>query len=356
MPHTPWTLSSELLPLDPKRIVTYDSEFVRERSYYPKLSLAQLHQPHWAKAALFDVQDHDNPALWQALSQHPAPVVMHSGEQDLELMLDHAKALPHVYRDTQVGFALCHPEKTVSYAAMVAHYLGIHLEKSETRSDWLARPLSQRQCDYAADDVGLLSQVYPHLCAELQRLGRLHWWAEDCAQALTRQSQEKAPYHWYKLRGAPQKLRKAHAPAAEALVRLREDIAAAHDLPRRSILSDEQLIDIVLAQPTDFLDLAEHLSEDHPFFANDLAEAQFTDFLKQVPPLRPRTEKVPAAKRNTYQKLLDFVDRRAEELTIASDTLASPRQLKQWLNAEEHEDNPLSHGWRAQILADFKKY
>ena len=104
-------------------------------------------------------------------------------------------ALPQTVRDTQIGFALCSPHLAVSYAQLVEHFLGISPDKSQTRSDWLARPLNAEQRSYAAADVELLARLYPYLVAELRRLNRLDWWAEENAALLARQTRPREPWH-----------------------------------------------------------------------------------------------------------------------------------------------------------------
>ena len=231
MNHTPWQHATADTTYDPARILCYDSEFVRERSYIPKLALVQTCQPG-GNAHLYDPLDGADAVPWHNILHHPAPVVLHAGAQDLELMQLCGGALPATIRDTQTGFALCSPHLAVSYAALVEHYLGIAPDKSQTRSDWLARPLNAAQLDYAADDVGLLARLYPLLVADLQRLGRLAWWAEESAAQLARQQQPREAWHWYRLQGAPQ-LRHDDKPAAQILVEARERIAAARDLAAR---------------------------------------------------------------------------------------------------------------------------
>ena len=222
MIHTPWQYATTNATYDPARILCYDSEFVRERSYIPKLALVQTCQPG-GSAQLYDPLEGDIP--WATILLHPAPLVMHAAAQDLELMQLCGGALPATIRDTQIGFALCSPHLAASYATLVEHYLGIVPDKSQTRSDWLARPLNAAQLDYAADDVGLLARLYPLLVADLQRLGRLAWWAEESATQLARQQQTRDAWHWYRLQGAPQ-LRHDDKPVAQILVEARERLAA----------------------------------------------------------------------------------------------------------------------------------
>ena len=106
---------------DPHHILCYDSEFVREHSYIPKLALVQTCQPG-GSAHLYDPLDGTDAVPWHNILHHPAPVVLHAGAQDLELMQLCGGALPQTVRDTQIGFALCSPHLAVSYAQLVEHF------------------------------------------------------------------------------------------------------------------------------------------------------------------------------------------------------------------------------------------
>ncbi len=353
MSYTPWQASSADFTLTDKRIVCYDSEFVREHFYYPKLALVQLYQPDWQQARLFDPTVQDLSVLWRNIIQHNAPIVMHAGIQDLELMQTVTGELPSQIRDTQLGFALCHPVPRIGYADMVRHYLDILLPKTATRSDWLLRPLRQEQYDYAADDVGLLSRIYPLLSAELASLGRLSWWQEECAYALSYQHEVTEPYHWYKLRGAPQKLRVAHYSAAEALVNIREQMAAKMDLPRRKVLSDEKLIAIALQKPTNAADVAEHLAESH-LMLSDIAmvEDAFERHYKQPVVRQKRALRLNQQQKNRFYQLEKYVRHTAHDLGISRETLATPSQMREWLI--KPEDAALNRGWRQPFFSLFK--
>lgn len=349
---TKWQLTDHLEQLDPERIVVYDSEFVRERHYYPKLSLVQIMQPAWQKAQLIDMQSELCRSVWQQLAQQRAPVVIHAASQDLELMHLHGQLLPNMFRDTQIGFSLISPHKAISYLGFVQHYLGIDLDKSETRSDWLARPLTNEQCQYAANDVGLLLQAYPLLCADLQRLNRMHWWQEECQNLLHEQYHHKEPYHWFKLRGAPQKIRKIHQNTAEALVQLRETVAEKYDLPRRKILSDEKIIEIALAQPQKFDDCLALLPAEHYFLAEENIAEHFEQIRTQTPPAQPRAARLNERQRNILTQLMQFTDDVSHALNIHAETLATPNQLRSWILNQEK--SALNHGWRQAIFAEFK--
>ncbi|SUO94401.1 ribonuclease D [Suttonella ornithocola] len=351
MNYTSWE-DAPAWTFQPNTIICYDSEFVREHSYYPKLALVQIHQPHWRAAALFDPLAHSLKYLWKKLQQHQAPIVLHAGRQDLELLRAESGQLPTQIRDTQLGFALCYPKKMISYADLVEYYLGIKLDKSETRSNWLARPLSDAQCGYAADDVGLLSQVYPYLVEELARLNRLEWWQEECSRMLEvagRQLPQSLP--WYKLKGAPQKLRQPHLFSAQALIAIREYYAAQYDLPRRNVLSDEKLVQIAIRQPTDSVTLAEYLPHDHLMLSNiEQVETVFEKIRKEIIPSRPRAVRLTGVQKKYQEKLERYIQKIAIDLNIAPEILAPPKQVQRFI--VHPENSLLLKGWRKIFFKD----
>ncbi|MDO4642827.1 MAG: HRDC domain-containing protein [Cardiobacteriaceae bacterium] len=330
------------------RILCYDSEFVRERSFFPKLSLIQLCQPV-CTAVLFDVLLQPDSVPWQMILSHPSPLVVHAGIQDLELMRLYGGGKPFVVRDTQVGFALCSSQMTVSYAALVAHFLGIYLDKSQTRSDWLLRPLSERQQAYAADDVGLLVRLYPLLVAELQRLGRLSWWAEECTFLLERQKEERAAWHWYRLQGAPS-LCGSEKRVAQILTETRERLAELYDLPRREVLSDQQIIKIAKRRPQQVEAIAEDIGVNHMLW-QDMAylTQQFNE--DSVLPSVPMSPRLSPNKRRFFEHLCQYTNDVASDLGIHPDMLASARLLKQFC-AKPDSASRLLTGWRAAFFRD----
>lgn len=332
----------------PHHILCYDSEFVREHSYIPKLALVQTCQPG-SSARLYDPLDGVDAVPWRNILHHPAPVVLHAATQDLELMQLCGGGLPQSVRDTQIGFALCSPHLAVSYAQLVEHYLGISPDKSQTRSDWLARPLNAEQRAYAAADVELLARLYPYLVAELRRLNRLDWWAEENAARLARQMRPRESWHWYRLQNAPQ-LRPADRRVAQILTEARERLAAAQDLPRRTIMSDRQLIAIAQKQPPTLEALAEYLSANHPLWQElpYLSERFAAD---TPPPAQPSSPRLSYTRRQQYEKLCRYVADTAVDLGIHPDLLATARTLKHFC-ANPSADSPLLYGWRAAYLRE----
>lgn len=350
MIRTPWSWGRSDDCFDPKRVLAYDSEFVRERHYYPKLSLVQIADDS-GQARIYDAMqpDHKSTPPWNALLNHPSPLIMHAGSQDLEMMRLYGQQLPQSIRDTQLGFAFLSPERTISFSALIRHYLGFTPNKSQTRSDWLQRPLDEAQLDYAANDVGLLLRIYPLLVADLQQAGRLAWWAEECARLLQNEADD-VPFAWYHLRFAPQ-LRGQAIVIADILTRAREAVAQTYDKPRRVILPDKVLFDLALANIDSIEALAEWLPAEHLLWhALPLLDHAFADLSSYSPESIPRAPRLNMLQQKFCQRLQKTIYKIASQLDIHPNLIISPRKLRQWCSENRYDKGLLREGWRGECL------
>lgn len=351
-------------------VVAYDSEFVRDRHYFPKLSLMQIAMMEdgahansiWSaergvstsiKAQLYDALNLDAQApIWKALLNHHAPIVIHAGKQDLEMLMRYSGRLPLQVRDTQIGYGLCSKQATIGLADLCRHYLGVEPDKGQTRSDWLKRPLTLEQLNYAANDVGWLLRVYPYLCADLHRLGRLGWWAEDSARLLHQSYEQVLDYAWYKLPFANQ-LSSAERRVAHILVSIREEVARSQDLPRQKVLHDKQILSLIKYGVRQLDELAEHLSARHILWqAHDALCEAFDNPALPVPDL-PRNPRMRPVVKAFYQQLQAKIDAQAKELEIASNAIILPRQLKHWCAQENWQTGLLREGWRNTFFGQY---
>src|SRR5690606_9381129 len=185
--NTPAELLSHL-PTTPARI-GLDTEFIRERTYWPQLSLVQVAfdegDPGAPRILLLDMLQPGMPgALVPLLQDRAVTKVMHSASEDLVALRHACGALPEPLFDTQVAAGLAGVGAGVGYQRLVQDLLGIAVDKGETRSDWMRRPLSPAQLAYAAEDVRHLFALHDALDARLQALGRRAWFEEDCARML----------------------------------------------------------------------------------------------------------------------------------------------------------------------------
>jgi ribonuclease D len=225
-----------------------DTEFVRERTYYPRLCLIQAALP--GDIALVDaLAIADGGALIEPLADAQRVKLLHAARQDIEALLPlTGKPLAPVF-DTQQAAALLGFPAQVGYAELVRQLLGVELAKGHARTDWSRRPLSPEQLAYAADDVRYLPALAEMLGERLEKAGRRGWMDEEAALlddlSLYRVEPAEA---WKRLKGLERMDAEAFA-AARALARWREQRAMDRDLPRGWVLPDAAIHELAQARP-----------------------------------------------------------------------------------------------------------
>ena len=336
-------------------ILAVDTEFVFERTYYPRLGLVQLATA--GEIWLVDpVACGDLSALGDALTG-PGLKALHSATGDLAVLFRALGTLPHPIVDTQVAAAFAGLGSGISYQRLVEAVIGKLLAKGETRSDWLARPLSPEQLAYAAEDVVDLEEVVLHLRERLSPLGRWDWVLADSARLLETARPlpvESAPD---RLRGLD-RLPPADRTAAQALAIWRERDAIARDLPRRWVLDDAALYLLARYRPANREELEgiagleqRAVKRDGEAWLSILAEAARSP----LEPRLPARGRPSPRERHLADRLHRLVRRRAEELALPPELLAS-RRLVEELAADalagRLELRRELAGWRRGVLGD----
>jgi len=231
-----------------------DTEFLREKTYYPKLCLLQVAMPD--SVACIDplALDHLDPLL-DLIFDTGITKVMHSARQDMEIFYHLRGAAPAPVFDTQVAALLLGYPDQIGYGNLVREILGVDLEKLHTRADWSVRPLTQDQIGYAADDVIYLVDVYRSLHARLTERGRLEWLDEDFARLSSDALYRNPPADaWLRVKGGS-RLKGAALSVLQALAEWRESRAQQRDRPRGWILRDDALIEIARHRPASLEEL-----------------------------------------------------------------------------------------------------
>lgn len=223
--------------------VAMDTEFIRERTYYPQLALVQLAIP--GEVLLVDPLAPDIPPLLAGLLADPAITkLMHSASEDLQALLRGCGVVPSPVFDTQVAAALAGLGAGLSYLKLVEQVTGLTLEKGETRSDWLRRPLSESQLRYAADDVLHLHAMHDRLEPRLRELGRLEWLAADSERAIRNARNEADdPMPHLAIRSA-QSLDGPGQARLRRLLRWRDAEARRSDRPKNWVLDNELAVQL----------------------------------------------------------------------------------------------------------------
>jgi len=326
-----------------------DTEFLREKTYYPKFCLLQIATPEWV-ACVDPIALPNLDQLFEAIYNPAIVKVFHSCRQDLEIFFQWTGKLPTPIFDTQVAAPLLGFQDNPGYAMLVSSLLSVNLNKAHTRADWSKRPLTEAEIEYAADDVIYLCQIYQLMVQKLTALGRIDWLKNDFAEltnpALYTVEPEKA---WFRIKGK-NKLTGKQLSIIQTLAEWREKTAQAEDRPKSWLLRDELLFDLAKLQPETVQELANVRGINERAVSRYGKElCQLITAAKNRPPL-PLHEKDRSAKKTQQQEaILDILTAlvrvRAEENALNPTILASRKDLEELLSNGDDEC-PLLHGWR----------
>jgi ribonuclease D len=234
--------------------IAVDTEFAREKTYFPKLCLIQV-QGKDQIACIDPLVITNFEPLLDLFRDTSITKVLHSVSQDMEVFLHTFDCLPTPVYDTQIAASLTGLGEQVSYAKLVESMLDIRLDKSHTRTDWSRRPLDAAQIKYAADDVRYLAELYPVQRQQLEQQGRLSWLEIDFEE-ITRESRYRPDPDnaWRRVKGYA-RLRGVELAILKFLAQYRENQAIRSDRPRRFILKDDLLLDLAKARPKTLQDI-----------------------------------------------------------------------------------------------------
>jgi ribonuclease D len=358
MPNAIWIDRSDELAalarsLQAQTPIGVDTEFLRERTFFPKLCLLQLSAAGqiWCVDTL-NVGSLD--ALMPALTAPGTRKLIHAARQDLEAVYLTAQRVVSPVFDTQIAAACIGMKPQVGYAELVKTLLDVTIPKGQTRTDWSKRPLTRAQLDYAADDVLYLGDIAAALDRRLEELGREHWVREDCLALEERRLYEPDPQlAWERVRGIGQLGPEARS-RAKALAVWRERLARERDLPRSWILSDAAIFAIAHANPATpaALEAVQPMNEK---FAATLLEALRGSSVdasdrEPVQDARPTPEQ-----KALLDRLVKIVDARAAELSVSAEVLAPRGELKSLamgaLGRPQRDSHALT-GWRKDQIGN----
>jgi ribonuclease D len=327
--------------------VGLDTEFVRERTWWPQLALVQI--AIGDEILLVDPLAPGIPAALAPLLADPSVLkVMHSASEDLIAFKHACGVVPTPLFDTQIAAALTGVGAGVGYQRLVQETLGVALVKGETRSDWLRRPLSPAQLEYAADDVRHLFALHDQLDARLGELDRRDWLVEDCAR-LVGNAQRDELERWPHL-----SLRVVQFLDRDAQIRLlrllrwRDAYARDNDRPRNWILDGELAVSLARNPPIDRAGLQRQL-DSTPKSPRSLADAIWqaleAPLADEADAPSPRSDDRDKA---ALRRLQDAVAARSAALGLPDGVLASKRWVEALLDGDDWP-GPLS-GWRRAQL------
>ena len=327
-----------------------DTEFHRERTYFPKLALLQLAWP--GEIVLVDPLAVDMNSL-RRLFDSKALAVLHAAQQDLDVLTHVCQAVPSYMFDTQLaaGFVAY---STPSLTSLLQAELGVIASKGDRLTDWLRRPLTADQQTYAAGDVAYLFELHDVLVAKLEASGRLQWALDACEELRVRPTGAADPEHaWMRLKDV-RVLKAKSRGVAQAVAAWRERRAAAVDLPVRQVLPDLAILGIAQKHPSNANELsqARGVEERHSRgrLGTEILEAVKDGLRRDVHLAAADGDDLERSMRPAVTLVSAWVSEVARAQRIDTALLATRADLVALLRGDP--DARLAHGWRAELLGD----
>ena len=336
-------------------VLAIDTEFLREKTYYPKLCLLQMATRD--ESVIIDPFAVDDLRIVCELFDDENIVkIFHAGHQDLEIMFYDLECLPHPIFDTQVAAALLGQTQQIRYASLVSSVCGVKLKKMDSFTDWSSRPLTDSQLQYALDDVIYLPQMYDKMRDDLSKKGRLDWLQadfEEMSKPETYQEDERERFR--KLKHVMQ-LNRRQMAAAREMASWREIEARKRNVPRKWVLTDEQIVEACKREPRKIDDLfmvrgiRERITTRDARAIVELTSAA----LDSSPEAWPEIPQPGRSERNVdanVDLLMAIVRLRARDYDIAIPTLASHSDLVK-IARGHYEDVDILKGWRRELIGE----
>jgi ribonuclease D len=335
--------------------VTVDTEFLRETTYYPLLCVAQMASPDEAVVIDALANGIDLGPFFDLMADEKVVKVFHAARQDIEIVWNMAKKIPHPIVDTQVAAMVLGYGDSISYDQLVQRITGDMLDKSHRFTDWTRRPLSDAQITYALSDVTHLRAVYLKLAEDLDKRKRTDWVEAEMNVLTSPETYRMEPERaWERLKSRVRKPKDLAVLMEIAAWRERE--AQTRDVPRSRVLKDDALGDIAIQAPTSIERLGSLRSLPKGFERSRWGE-QIVDAVKRGlardPKTLPKLDRFrPAPSGAATVELLKVLLRMtAERHGVAAKVIATVDELDR-IAADDEADVPALKGWRRELFGE----
>lgn len=341
--------------LEDQDFITIDLEFIREKTYYAQLALIQVGS--LKECAVIDPLSPDlSMSAFFALLHNPKIIkVFHAGHQDIEILLKLTGKIPYPVFDTQIVAQVCGFGENASYESLVNAIVGIELDKSYRISNWLQRPLSARQLEYALADVTHLINIYQFLKEKISSNGREEWIKEEMEAVYKPSTYIIDPDEaWERLR-----LRSHNAKFLTVLKELcawREKRAQNYDLTRQIIIKDDCLVNIASLCPQNTDELVQIRGMRKDIACGKLAPEllEIVCACQNIPPenyvVPPKERKISGYSVALYELLRLLLKLKSQEHEVVAQLIAHDDDLKQFASFKNDKQNPILKGWRYEVF------
>ena len=332
-------------------LLAIDTEFFRETTYFPHLGLIQIASPSdiiCIDPLAFDARDE-----LRRLFFNPEIIkVLHSCSQDMEVLFQYFGDLPAPIFDTQIAAAMLGFQDQIGYAKLVTDQFDVELDKSQTRTNWLKRPLSAKQIEYAGEDVLYLLPLYEKFDQALQEKNRDAWLQEDCVQLCGNAERFQPDFDncWQRIKGYFQ-LNGVKLAVCRSIGQWREQLAVEKDETRRRVLPDDLVLKIASSQlaPANLAAVDSRLRKLTTEEQKGLMQAVETGL--QTPesewPVINRV-KPSAEQKKLLKHLLGLVQKKAEALEVHTSVLCSRKEVEKLMHGSR--SGRLIDGWRFDAI------
>jgi len=336
-------------------VITVDTEFLRETTYYPLLCVVQLASPEEAVVIDALADGIDLQPFFALMADEKVLKVFHAARQDIEIIVHQASIVPHPIFDTQVAAMVLGYGDSIAYDQLVERITGHRPDKTHRFTDWSRRPLTKEQMHYAVSDVTHLRDVFSALDADLKKRRRSDWVSEEMEVLTSPRTYDFHPERaWERLKTRVRKPKELAVLMEVAA--WREQEAQSRDVPRSRVLKDDAVGDIAIHAPTSLEKLANLRSLPKGFdrskWGSDIIAAVQRGLVRDpatLPKLeKPRNNSNGAAIVELLKVLLRMT---SERHAVASKVIATVDDLEQ-IAADDHADVAALHGWRRELFGD----
>lgn len=336
-------------------LLAVDTEFMRERTYFPRLCLVQIATEEMT-AIIDPLVVCDMDPLFELLRDERTLKVLHAGQQDLEIFWRLMGQTVRPVFDTQIAATLAGFPQQVGYGAIVKELLGIELDKSDMYTDWAERPLSGTQIEYALNDVRYLLAIYRNLYDRLEATGRLSWLVADFDRLADPAMYEVDPEQVFRRIKRLSSLNRRQLGVLQKVAAWREREAQLKDVPRRWVIGDESLVEIARRSPSNVEALrairgvADKLPKSaYPGLLAAVAEGKAVRD-EDLPRLDKRRRR-PVDIDGVVDLVAALVRMRARQHGVAVSLLASRDDIEEVVSGQR-DSAALLEGWRRTLVGE----
>lgn len=335
-----------------ENVLALDTEFIREKSYYPQLCLIQIAAgDHIACIDPLAITSLD--PLLDLIYDTSKVKLFHAARQDLEIFFQLRNSLPKPVFDTQIAATLLGFNDQCGYAALVSQMLGVQLDKDQARTDWSQRPLNDKQVQYAANDVRYLQQAYPLIINKLSSQNRTEWLKDDFNNLTDDSLYTIDPESTWRRVSGHNKLKPRQLVVLQKLAAWREHTAIKRDRPRRWIIADDIMISLAQQTPGNILQL-EKIRGIKSSTIDKFGDAVIKVIIeaKNIPedqwPSLPKWQRTTPQQEALIDLCMAYMKQLALENEISPGILCNRKDMEKLITGDV--DLPFMQGWRKQLI------